>query len=131
MQEEQAQYLAVKQNRVETAAVLAKAVLRVAQRLDIPQRALGEILGLSEASVSRLAARRRTLKGSSKEGELAVLLVRLWRSLDALVGGDAEKARAWFKAYNQHVAGVPAERVRSIQGLVDVVEYLDAIRGRL
>jgi len=32
---------------------------------------------------------------------------------------------------NRHVGGVPAELVRSIQGLNRVVEYLDAIRGRL
>jgi len=59
------------------------------------------------------------------------LFLRLFRSLDALMGGDEAKARAWFKAENAHVGGVPAERIRTVEGLVDVVQYLDAMRGRL
>jgi hypothetical protein len=55
----------------------------------------------------------------------------LYRSLDALVGGDDAKARAWLNSENAHLAGVPAERIRTVEGLVDVVQYLDAMRGRL
>jgi hypothetical protein len=55
----------------------------------------------------------------------------LYRSLDALVGGDDVMARAWVHARNDHLGGVPAERVRRVEGLVDVVQYLDAMRGRL
>jgi hypothetical protein len=32
---------------------------------------------------------------------------------------------------NRHTGGVPAEQVRSVQGLARVVEYLDAIRGKV
>ncbi|MDB4882325.1 MAG: hypothetical protein JWL95_1091 [Gemmatimonadetes bacterium] len=73
----------------------------------------------------------RGLDPDSKEGELALMLLRLYRSLDALVGGDDAKARAWLHAANDHVGGVPAERIRTVEGLVDVVQYLDAMRGRL
>ena len=73
----------------------------------------------------------RGLDPESKEGELALLFLRLYRSLDALVGGDDEKARHWLRADNHHLAAVPAERIRSVEGLVDVVQYLDAMRGRL
>ena len=52
-------------------------------------------------------------------------------SLDALVGGDDAKAREWLHAANDHLGGVPADRIRSVEGLVDVVQYLDAMRGRL
>ena len=115
---------------LEPGPVLAKAVLSAAARLGLKNRQLGVVIGSSEASVSRLQY-GRGLEPASKEGELALLFVRLYRSLDALVGGDDAKARAWLHADNQHLRGVPAERIRSVEGLVDVVQYLDAMRGRL
>ncbi len=116
--------------QLEPAPVLAKAVLAAAGRLGLRNRQLAAILGSSEASVSRLQ-HERGLDPATKEGELALLFLRLYRSLDALVGGDDEKARQWLHAENEHLAGVPAERVRTVEGLVDVVQYLDAMRGRL
>ena len=110
--------------------VLATAVLRAAERLGVRNRHLAAVLGSSEASVSRLQ-HGRGLEPDSKEGELALLFLRLYRSLDALVGGDDEKARSWLHARNDHVLGIPAERIRTVEGLVDVVQYLDAMRGRL
>lgn len=112
------------------AAVLAKAVLAAAERLGLRNRQLAAVIGSSEASVSRLRF-TRGLDPEGKEGELALLFLRAYRSLDALVGGDDEKARAWLTADNDHLRGVPAERIRTVEGLVDVVQYLDAMRGRL
>jgi hypothetical protein len=110
--------------------VLTKAVLRAAERLGVRPRRLAEVLGTSEASVSRLQ-RGRSIQADSKEGELALLFLRLYRSLDALVGGDDGAAAAWLRAENAHLGGVPAERIGRVEGLVDVVQYLDALRGRL
>jgi len=112
------------------AAVLTKATLAAARRLGLTNRAVAEVLGTSEASVSRLG-RERALRLPSREAEIAALFVRLFRSLDALLGGDEAKARAWFTAENRHLGGVPAERVKSVEGLVDVVQYLDGMRGKL
>lgn len=114
----------------ESDAVLTKAVLSAAARLGMRNRHLARVLGSSEASVSRLQ-RGRTIDPGTKEGELALLFLRLYRGLDALVGGDDAKARAWLHAANTHVGGVPAHRIRTVEGLVDVVQYLDALRGRL
>lgn len=116
--------------RPEPAPVLAKAVLAAAARLGLRNRQLAAVIGSSEASVSRLQ-HGRGLDPDSKEGELALLFLRLYRGLDALVGGDDDKARTWLNAENDHVAGIPAERIRTVEGLVDVVQYLDAMRGRL
>ncbi len=110
--------------------VLAAALLSAAERLGLRNRHLAAVLGLSEASVSRLQ-RARSLDPATKEGELALLFLRAYRSLDALVGGDDDKARRWLHAVNDHLRGVPAERIRTVEGLVDVVQYLDAMRGRL
>ena len=112
------------------ALVVAKATMSAADRLGVRNRHLAAVIGTSEASVSRLGS-GRGLAPASKEGELALLFLRLYRSLDALVGGDDGKARAWLHADNTHVSGVPADRIRTVEGLVDVVQYLDAMRGRL
>ena len=117
-------------HRPEPAMVLAKAVLSAAGRLGLRNRQLAAVIGSSEASVSRLQT-GRGLDPQTKEGELALLFLRLYRSLDALVGGDERQAQSWLTAENDHLGGVPVERMRTVEGLVDVVQYLDAMRGRL
>src|SRR4051812_46193032 len=113
------------------AEVLTKAVLRAADLLGLTQKDLAGILGLSGATVSRLGAGDRTLEPDTKEGELALLFLRVFRSLDALLGGREEGMRAWLHAENTHIGGVPAARVHSVEGLVEVAQYLDAMRGKL
>jgi hypothetical protein len=122
--------LTARRSDVASEAVLAKAVLNAAARLALRQRNLAAILGSSEASVSRLG-RGRGIDPASKEGELALLFLRMYRSLDTLVGGDDARARAWLTADNDHLGGVPADRLTSVQGLMDVVQYLDGVRGHL
>ena len=112
------------------AAVLTKALLRAGDQLGLTRKALGRIIGVSEASMSRLTGGRR-IDPDSKEGELALLLLRLFRSLDPLGGGDAGRARSWFEAHNLHLGGIPSEMVATAEGLVDVTQYLDAMRGKL
>ena len=109
--------------------VLTRATLRAAGLLGLARKDLAVVLGVSPSTLSRLD--ERPLDPARKEGELAVLFVRLFRSLDALLGGDALKAKAWLHARNTHLGGVPAERIRTVTGLVDVIEYLDAMRGKV
>ena len=82
------------------AAVLATATQRAAALLGLNGAALARVLGVSEASVSRLARGERGLPPEAKEGELALLLVRLYRSLDALVGNDEARRLAWMRSHN-------------------------------
>lgn len=111
------------------AGVLARATVRAARTLGLSQKTMAATLGVSEATISRLSRGRR-VDPRSKEGELAVLFVRLYRSLDSLIGGDADKARVWMHARNLHLGGTPAEMIRSVSGLIHVTEYLDALRGK-
>ncbi|MEP6835455.1 MAG: MbcA/ParS/Xre antitoxin family protein [Gemmatimonas sp.] len=118
------------QPRSDRGHVLAKATLSAASRLGLRNRDLALTIGSSEASVSRMQ-HGRAIDPDSKEGELSLLFLRLFRSLDTLVGGEETKAHAWMHATNDHVGGVPADRIRTVEGLVDVVQYLDAMRGHL
>jgi uncharacterized protein (DUF2384 family) len=121
--------LALANTTLHKAGVLSKALLRAADSLSVPTAVLARIVGSSEASLSRVRNGKRQVALESKEGELALLFLRVFRSLDALVGGNQEQARAWLHAPNEHLSGIPLERMQKVEGLVDVAEYLDAMRG--
>jgi antitoxin Xre/MbcA/ParS-like protein len=109
--------------------VLTNAVLRAAELLGVSSAVLARVLGVSEASISRLSAGARTVDPQSKEGELALLLVRVYRSLDALVGTDASQRQAWLHGHNRALNGRPLDLIQRTDGLVNVVAYLDAMRA--
>jgi hypothetical protein len=67
-----------------------------------------------------------------KPGQLAALWVRVFRSLDAIVGSNDAAARAWLTSANAAFGGArPIERMRDAEGLVHVLHYLDSARARL
>jgi hypothetical protein len=111
--------------------VLTGAVMRASALLEITQAALAQILGLSPSTVSRMANGAYALDARKKEWELGALFVRLFRSLDALIGSNDAAARAWLNGPNGGLIGRPADLIRSTEGLVRVVQYLDAARGRI
>ena len=115
----------------ERAAVLGKALVRAAALLDLSGARLAAAIGVSESSVSRLVHGTRSLEPGTKEAELAALVVRCFRSLDALVGGDDAQRRAWMASYNRALGGVPRDLVTTAQGLVTTVAYLDRMRAPL
>lgn len=111
--------------------VLTKAVLAAADRLGLTARSMARIVGLSEPTVSRMKRGDLGLEEGTKPYELAALLVRVFRSLDAVTGGDERVARAWVQAENLALGGVPLAMMSSVQGLCDVVTYLDARRAKV
>jgi len=112
-------------------AVLTKATMRAAERLGVSNRAIARILGLSEATVSRMGTGAYVLKTDEKAFELALMFVRLFRSLDSLSGGDERTAREWLRNDNVALGGVPAALIESLAGMISVVGYLDARRARV
>jgi uncharacterized protein (DUF2384 family) len=109
--------------------VLTKSLLRAGDLLELSSASLARILGVSEASVSRLVSGARNVDPDSKEGELALLLVRVYRSLDALVGTDSAQRKAWLHSPNRALNGRPVDLIQRADGLVAVVNYLDAMRA--
>ena len=109
--------------------VLTKALTRASELLGLSGAALARVLGVSESSISRLLSGARTVAPDSKEGELALLLVRLYRSLDTLVGADSKQRKAWMDGYNRALNGHPGKLIERAEGLVAVVAYLDSMRS--
>lgn len=108
--------------------VLTKALLRAADLLGLNNAALAAIVGLNEPQVSRLASGQRELAPGTKEAELAALLIRAYRSLDALVGHDDLLRRDWVDGFNQAFNTSPREAMETVAGLVRVVNYLDDVQ---
>ncbi len=117
-------------NTPEREAVLAKAVLRAAEQLGLNQAELAVVLGMNRSAVSRLNNTPR-LDPDSKKGELALMVVRCFRALFALMGGNSDHIRHWMRSPNTGTGGTPSEQIQTIQGLYRVQTYLDAMRGKV
>jgi hypothetical protein len=110
-------------------AVVTKAAVRAADKLGLTSKILARIIGVSEPSVSRMRRGDYLLSEGDKPFELAVLFIRLYRSLDAIVGGDDAVANAWLKNPNTTLQAAPVDLIQNVHGLTDVIQYLDARRA--
>jgi hypothetical protein len=111
------------------ASVLTKATLRAATQLGLTNKVLATVIGVSEATVSRMRGGHYTLQRGQKSFELAVLFVRLYRSLDAIVGGDDAVAGSWLKNRNIALNAEPIALIQTVPGLMNAIQYLDARRA--
>ena len=116
----------VSEQETDRADVLAEAFGNAGRQLGMSQADLGGIIGKDRSAISR-----GRIDPDSKAGELALLFIRCYRALYVLTGGDPRQMAHWMHTENRHTGGIPAEQVKSVQGLMTVVEYLDAIRGKL
>jgi hypothetical protein len=113
-------------NEIDDRKVLGKALCNAA-----------EVLGLSKTEVAGIIGRERTgivrdgIDPNSKAGELAMMFIRVYRGLYAVVGGDQENMRHWVDTENQYFGQSPRKMMATCQGLVRVLMYLDAIRGKV
>jgi len=114
------------------ARVLTGALAEAARRLGLRTTELTAIIGVSQPSASRLLSGKYRLQEGGKPWELGAHLVRLYRSLSSLVGGNDELARAWLRSANAAFDGrPPIEVIRTVEGLVHACDYLDAHRARV
>lgn len=111
--------------------VISEAVARVAACWRLTNEQLGAILGLSPATISRLRAGGFRLDRSGKAFELGQYLIRLFRSLDALMGSDDDASVSWLKAANLDLDGRPIDLIRTVKGLSEVTDYVDGYRARV
>lgn len=109
--------------------VLAKAVLNASKQLGLKQADVAAIIGMHRTAVSKL--KQSSLDPASKEGELALLLIRVARAVYALAGGDEVWIRHFIHTPNNVTGGIPAEQMRSIQGLMTVLQFVDGLRGKV
>ncbi|MBB5192390.1 hypothetical protein HNQ50_003131 [Silvimonas terrae] len=113
-------------------AVVTRAVVRTAEKLDFRQSDLGRLLGLSGASVSRMVHGQYELNIHRPEWDVALALIRVYRSLSSILGGQEDLIRRWMHSPNTDLGGVPSDILRrGAGGLFQVGIYLDSMRGRI
>jgi len=105
--------------------VIATAVLNAGKALGLKRDEIGRIVGRDRSRI------RDGIDPGSPGGQAALLLIRCYRSLYALVDGDPVVMGHWMETANRGTGGVPREQLFDLVGLVDVVQYLDAIRGKV
>ena len=110
-------------------AIVTKATLRAASQLGLTNKLLATVIGVSEATVSRMRSGEYKLQRRQKSFELAVLFVRLYRSLDAIVGADDTVAGSWLRNCNTVLGAQPIALIQTVPGLMHVMQYLDARRA--
>lgn len=112
--------------------VLRKAFLSASKQLHLTQSEMAAVLGKSRQWVNNLAHdETQALPAQSKHGELALMLIRLARALYALNDGDQSWTRHFMRTHNTVTCGIPAVQIQSIAGMIAVVQFVDAIRGKV
>lgn len=114
----------------EARRALSQSTIRAAELLHLNQAALAQILGVSVASVIRMHEHEWALEPETKPWNHAVLFIRLFRTLQTLVGERDDIARAWLHTLNRDLGDVPAKMIRRTEGLGLVVQYVNAASGR-
>ncbi len=110
--------------------VLTKATARIAARLGLTNAVLARAIGVSQPTVSRLHGGGYVLARGTKPFELAQLVARMFRGLDAITGGDDAAARSWLRGPNTALHGDrPIDLIQTVAGLMAVVGYVDARRA--
>ncbi|WP_343613257.1 antitoxin Xre/MbcA/ParS toxin-binding domain-containing protein [Novosphingobium sp.] len=117
--------------QTDRATALSKAVVRIAEFWALSNSKLGAILGLSGLRISRLKRGTSKLDPASKSFEAGQFLLRLFRSLDALLASDDAAARRWLDTVNLDLAAKPIDKLDTMRGLIEVSDYVDFHRARV
>ena len=108
--------------------VVAKALVNTKNELELSNEVVGNIIGVNASTMSRIVKNGQIKNAKTLEASL--LLIRVYRSLYAILGGSREAMRHWLTTQNSHLNGTPILQLQEMVGLVNVVQYLDAMRGR-
>ncbi len=118
------------ESSIEDRTLVTRAALNAAAELGLSNRALAGVLGVSASKLDRARGERASFNG--KDYELALLLIRIYRALYAILGGNREQMQHWLKTPNRHLQdATPLEQLGRLEGIVMVMRYLDAMRGRI
>ncbi len=110
---------------IDRLAVLGEAVLNAGAKLGLSPEEVGRIIGRNRTTIVR-----NGVDPATTSGQLAMLLVRIYRGLYVLVGSREQDMRHWMHTQIGTLQAVPAEMIHDVTGLVRVVQYIDAMRGR-
>lgn len=106
------------------ATILGEAVLNAGAKLGLSSEEVGRAIGRNRTTIARSG-----VDPSTPSGQLAMMLVRIYRGLYVLVGGSEVDISHWMHTKIRTLQAVPADMIFDVAGMVRVVEYVDAMRG--
>ena len=112
--------------KMDSSQILGVAVMNAGAKLGLSASEVGRVIGRDRTSITR-----NGVDPKSPSGQLALLLVRVYRGLYVLVGGRDDQMAHWMRTRIRSLQGIPREMIREITGMVHVVEYIDAMRGKV
>lgn len=108
------------------AHILAKALLRASAELGLTREQLASAIGTDSDGIAQISDQMH-LDSQSPSGQLAVLVIRLARSMRAQCNGDENWIHNFMRTPNSMIGAVPCEAVTTEDGLRRVVYWLETI----
>lgn len=112
----------------EKAQLVGKAAVRAATHLGLPLSTLAAILDYPVSRIEAAGEGLRLLPNSVAFAK-AVTFIRMYRSLDSLMGGDEYSARTWLTSRNTSLQARPVDLLATQDGFQNVINYLDSRRA--
>lgn len=115
--------------------LVGDSLMRATEVLGLAREQVANAIGVSVPTIARM--KKGAPIPGNKPFEMALLVIRIYRALYAMVGGNQEAMQHWMATPNTHFSEqsgqpqVPAEMIQSVEGLTRVLWYLDAMRGRI
>ena len=106
--------------------ILCLALFDAINKMGISTEELATITGMDDASKERLIS-MADLDMNTKSGELALIVIDIYRSLRKKVGADQENLQHWLRTENSGMNGIPVELMKDEKGLKQVLGYLEGI----
>ncbi|MFK8020188.1 MAG: antitoxin Xre/MbcA/ParS toxin-binding domain-containing protein [Pseudomonadales bacterium] len=111
-------------------SVLAKALYRAQVAMGVENQQMADILGVNRTTLARVY-QTENIDPEQNAGRLAAIVLRVYRSVHTLMGGDTKNIQHWLNTPNHAFADqIPLQVMKSVDGLVSVAQYCDAMRGR-
>ena len=121
--------MTLSEQQTSSKAVLGKAVLRAAEHLHLSQSQLARVLGMDVVAITQLQ-NQTEIDPNSKQGKLALLLIRLYQALYTLTGGDREWIDHFLASENRVTGGIPANQIETMDGLISILNFIESIRAK-
>ncbi len=109
--------------------LVADSLSKAAKFMEITHVELANMMGISASAFSR--AIQKGFAPQSLKGQVALMIIRIYRSLSALSGQNHGFMTHFLRTNNKYFNQPPIETMDTLEGLVMVNQYLDAMRGKV
>jgi len=107
--------------------ILTEASWKAAENLGLKPEQFLKILHLQCVDMN-LSETTIVLDPDSKQGEIALILIRIYKAIFNLSGGDIEWIHHFLNSPNLLTGGIPIEQLESMSGLLSVLKTVESLQ---